>query len=59
MSEREIIIRGDWTTLEIEETEKGYFITAYGDGIARMEISKKTFEMICKDYDYGVVENEL
>ena len=53
MSEREIIIRGYFTTLEIEETEKGY-----GDGIARMEISKKTFEMICKDYDYGVVEND-
>ena len=58
MSKRKIIIHGDYTALEIEETEKGYFITAYGDGEARMEISKKTFEMICKDYDYGVVEDE-
>ena len=54
MKNREILIRGDYTALYIEETEKGYFITAYGDGEARLEISKETFEMIFKDYEHGV-----
>lgn len=54
MNKREIEVKGDWTALLIEETEKGYFINAYGDGEATLEISKETFEMILKDYKYGV-----
>ena len=55
---REIRIHGNYTTLKIEETEKGYYITAYGDGEARLEISKETFEMVHKDYQFGVAEDE-
>ena len=54
MKNREILIRGDYTVLEIAKTEEGYFITAYGDGEARLEISELTFEMIVIDYEYGV-----
>jgi hypothetical protein len=50
MKKREIVVYEDWTQLVIEETEKGYFINAYGDGEATLEISKETFEMILKDY---------
>ena len=50
MNKREIVVYGDWTQLVIEETEKGYFINAYGDGEATLEISKEIFEMILKDY---------
>lgn len=60
MSKRKIIIDGYYATkLEIEETEKGCFITAYGDGEAVMEISKKTFETICKDYDFRIMQKAL
>jgi len=59
MKNRDILIRGDYTVLEISETEEGYFITAYGEGEARLEISEETFEMIGKDYERGEVGRDV
>lgn len=57
MSKGKKIIRDSITRLEIEETEKGYLITVYISDYPRIG-KVETFELICKDCDCGVEEND-
>lgn len=47
---------GDYTSLDLEHDNNRYFITGYGDGVARLEISYETAVKIIKDLRWGVIK---
>lgn len=40
--------------IELEIDNEKYYIVAYGDDVARLEISKATYDMILHDKEWGV-----
>ena len=48
------LAQGDYTGLELEIDNGKYYIVAYGDGVARLEISEETYTEILHDKEWGV-----
>jgi hypothetical protein len=48
------IAQGDYTSLDLEIINGKYYITAYGDGVARLEITEETYTEILHDKEWGV-----
>ena len=48
------LAEGDFTRLTLEKENNKYYICAYGDGDACLEISEETYTEILHDKEWGV-----
>ena len=48
------IATGDYTSLTLEITNGKYYVCAYGDGEACLEITEETYTEILHDKEWGI-----